>query len=245
MPRAGLCDELLPPSPVQAVPGVRAEPWSTGWMEPGGCPLVNRAHVGRFPVNTRVQVSESLLSFFEFVPQSGIAGPDGNSVARWLSRRFCIWPLGESAEWSSSVAAPRYSPAGGKAGTRVSHPHRCGGSGSVWSRPRGRARGCEAMSHRGRVSTSLRTEGDGRSLTVLSTAREPSLQALCPPLHQALVFCQLPRWRSGSRACLPAQETPQPWVRSLGGEDPLEEEMATSSRIPAWRIPRTQEPGGL
>ena len=33
--------------------------------------------------------------------------------------------------------------------------------------------------------------------------------------------------------------------RSLGGEDPLKEEMATHSTIPAWRIPRTEEPGGL
>ena len=32
-----------------------------------------------------------------------------------------------------------------------------------------------------------------------------------------------------------------PW----GGEDPLEEGMATYSRILAWRIPWTEEPGGL
>ena len=30
-----------------------------------------------------------------------------------------------------------------------------------------------------------------------------------------------------------------------GSEDPLEEEMAPHSRIPAWEIPWTQEPGGL
>ena len=35
------------------------------------------------------------------------------------------------------------------------------------------------------------------------------------------------------------------WVRSLGWEDPLEEEMATHSSILAWRIPGTEEPGGL
>ena len=34
-------------------------------------------------------------------------------------------------------------------------------------------------------------------------------------------------------------------VRSLGREDPLEEEMAPHSSIPAWRIPWTEEPGGL
>ena len=42
---------------------------------------------------------------------------------------------------------------------------------------------------------------------------------------------------------LPAmQET---WVQSLGREDPLEKGMATHSSIHAWRIPRTEEPGGL
>ena len=35
------------------------------------------------------------------------------------------------------------------------------------------------------------------------------------------------------------------WVRFLGWEDPLEEDMATHSSILAWRIPWTEEPGGL
>ena len=35
------------------------------------------------------------------------------------------------------------------------------------------------------------------------------------------------------------------WVRSLGWEDPLKEDMATHSSILAWRIPWTDEPGGL
>ena len=35
------------------------------------------------------------------------------------------------------------------------------------------------------------------------------------------------------------------WVPSLGWEDPLEKEMATHSSILAWRIPWTEEPGGL
>ena len=42
---------------------------------------------------------------------------------------------------------------------------------------------------------------------------------------------------------LPAmQET---WVRSLSQEDPLEEGMASHSNILAWRIPWTEEAGGL
>ena len=35
------------------------------------------------------------------------------------------------------------------------------------------------------------------------------------------------------------------WVQSLGWGDPLEEGMATHSSILAWRIPWTEDPGGL
>ena len=38
------------------------------------------------------------------------------------------------------------------------------------------------------------------------------------------------------------QET---WVQCLGQEDPLEKGMATHSSILAWKIPWTEEPGGL
>ena len=44
-----------------------------------------------------------------------------------------------------------------------------------------------------------------------------------------------------ANACL-MQKT---WVRPLGSEDRLEKEMATHSSILAWRIPWTEEPGGL
>ena len=40
-------------------------------------------------------------------------------------------------------------------------------------------------------------------------------------------------------------KNPSAWVRSLGWEDLLEKEMATHSSIPAWKIPWTEEPGGL
>ena len=39
--------------------------------------------------------------------------------------------------------------------------------------------------------------------------------------------------------------TQEKWVQSLGRENLLEEGMATHSRILAWRIPWTEEPGGL
>ena len=50
---------------------------------------------------------------------------------------------------------------------------------------------------------------------------------------------RLPRW------CLPMQKTQETWVRSLGQEDPLEEEMVTHSSILAQNIPWTEEPGRL
>ena len=42
---------------------------------------------------------------------------------------------------------------------------------------------------------------------------------------------------------LPAMQETQ--IQSLGGEEPLEKEMATRSRILAWRIQWTEEPEGL
>ena len=42
---------------------------------------------------------------------------------------------------------------------------------------------------------------------------------------------------------LPAMQ--ESWVQSLGQEDALEKELATHSSILAWRIPWTEEPGGL
>ena len=42
---------------------------------------------------------------------------------------------------------------------------------------------------------------------------------------------------------LPAMQDTQ--IQSLGQEDPLEKEMATHFSILVWKIPRTEEPGGL
>ena len=41
------------------------------------------------------------------------------------------------------------------------------------------------------------------------------------------------------------QGTQEMWTQSLGGEGPLEKEMATHSSILAWRIPWMEEPGEL
>ena len=44
---------------------------------------------------------------------------------------------------------------------------------------------------------------------------------------------------------LPANAGDKRSIRSLGQEDPLEEKTATCSSILAWKIPWTEEPGGL
>ena len=41
------------------------------------------------------------------------------------------------------------------------------------------------------------------------------------------------------------QETQEMWVQSLAQKDSLEDSMATHSNILTWRIPSTEEPGGL
>ena len=53
-------------------------------------------------------------------------------------------------------------------------------------------------------------------------------------------------WASQEAQCVknpPAMQ--EMWVHSLGQEGPLEEGMATHCSNPAWRIPWTEEPGGL
>ena len=59
-------------------------------------------------------------------------------------------------------------------------------------------------------------------------------------LNYTTVFCMygLLRWHSGKESGCQCR-------RYLGWEDTLEEEMATHSSILAWRIPWTEEPGGL
>ena len=48
---------------------------------------------------------------------------------------------------------------------------------------------------------------------------------------------------SGDKKSMPAKQ--YTWVRSLGQEDALKKGLATHSSILAWRIPWTEEPGGL
>ena len=59
---------------------------------------------------------------------------------------------------------------------------------------------------------------------------------ICYPLRYSSLVAQM------------VQNLPAVWengVQPLGQEDPVEKEMATHSRILAWKIPWTEEPGGL
>ena len=93
------------------------------------------------------------------------------------------------------------------------------------------------------------------ALSPLQGVQAPPERLWFPVLRQLLLANQSPqstwralpferphRWLSGERIHLPMQKT---WVQSLELEDPLEQEIVTHSSILAWRIPWTEEPGGL
>ena len=54
-----------------------------------------------------------------------------------------------------------------------------------------------------------------------------------------------PNWCNGEEPTFQCRRLIQTQVPSLGQQDPLEEGMATHSSVLAWRIPWTEEPGGL
>ena len=75
---------------------------------------------------------------------------------------------------------------------------------------------------------------------------------LACPVFQICSFHFLPPFTPGAflgaqwwRICLPVQEMQETWVQSLGQEDSLEKEVVIHSSILAWRIPWTEEPGGV
>ena len=72
---------------------------------------------------------------------------------------------------------------------------------------------------------------------------KPSEHYLTLMLHTNLGWAsQMAQWVKNPPAN--SGDTQEMWVRSLGREDPLEEGMATPSRILARRIPWTEAPGG-
>ena len=88
-------------------------------------------------------------------------------------------------------------------------------------------------------SLSLETPGH------LLPASQSSLQTL-PPEETGFIFVNCLCWVSLVAQiikCLPAVQDTR--VQSLGQEDPLQKGMATHSNTLAWKIPWTEEPGGL
>ena len=103
--------------------------------------------------------------------------------------------------------------------------------------------------------------------TEVETARvDNSLKGMCCPKRQRLDFSGDPVGKTsasntGGEDLIPGQGAKEASlvtqmvkippamqetrVQSLGQKDPLEKEMASHSSILAWRIPRTEEPGGL
>ena len=80
-----------------------------------------------------------------------------------------------------------------------------------------------------------------------------SLTAPHPSFNKAeMIWTILASWQGGaSQMALVVKEPAcqcrrhETWVWSLGWKDPLEDNMTTHSSILAWRIPWTEEPGGL
>ena len=71
------------------------------------------------------------------------------------------------------------------------------------------------------------------------------IRHLLPALGSSLTSIGLPGWLSSEEPTCQCWRRTETRVPSLGGEDPLEEEMATRSSILAWTIPWTEEPGGI
>ena len=102
--------------------------------------------------------------------------------------------------------------------------------------PPGEGKGCP-LQYSGLENSMDYTVAESESTEWLSLSRVKSksrILRLCD-WEKSLVAQRLKRLP-------PMQET---WVWSLGREDPLEKEMVTHSSILAWRIPWTEEPGGL
>ena len=116
---------------------------------------------------------------------------------------------------------------------------------SAQRRPAGR----ESTEHRQALEDSTQRETRIRHESSLCPQRKPPMTAcerhymlLVTIERNAITELRLPWWLRGKRTCPPRQDIRLP---SLGGDDLLEKEMAIQSSIPAWRIPWTEEPGGL
>ena len=94
-------------------------------------------------------------------------------------------------------------------------------------------------------STSFKLHNQSKNVTVPN--KNEKIQNVMIFLNCNIIYIILWGFPSGSEGKnLPAMQEPQEMqIQSLGWEDHLEEDMATHSSVLAWRIPWTEEPGGL
>ena len=88
--------------------------------------------------------------------------------------------------------------------------------------------------------TSLPPPTSGESFSDLLSPPYP-----IPPHDQPCVNAQIPQASLVPQTVKNPPVIQETWTRSLGQEDPLEKRMATHCSILPWRIPWTEEPGGL
>ena len=99
------------------------------------------------------------------------------------------------------------------------------------------------------ISSRPRTVARKEDSKLLNWGRSDSVLAFLPPLRFSWIYKSAGKFSAWDSLVaqtiknLPAMQ--EIWVPFPGWEDPLEKEMATHSRILPWRIPWTEEPGGL
>ena len=111
----------------------------------------------------------------------------------------------------------------------------------------GRSLGCQPAGLKRKFTVSFSVENNKSIYIYKIISRSSELQNCCTVwLKQYfIVYAMVEKTSLVAQTvkCLPTMR--ETWVWSLGREDPLEKEMATHSSIHAWKIPWTEEPGGL
>ena len=231
--------------PVQSR-GVRKAPSSRAWQptqcsspevpwaeEPGGLPSAGSHRVG--PTQRLNSSHEAVSRAALLSAPEGFGGRDAFGGGCGLSppsRASPLWRHREGRAGGSFSVLGTLWEASGRKDTRCS-------SGSREGPSRSERRSAPRPAGRQRLSGAAMVSGSERSH---ASRGGP---ALWGPPGSTFKACGC------EGASLPAQTVKAPactqesGVRSLGQEDPLEEGVAPQSRVPAWRIPWTEEPGGL
>ena len=117
-----------------------------------------------------------------------------------------------------------------------------------WTRAGEKEAGYETLWVQWNKRIGIRKGAEWNAQNILSEVRQREKDVSHPV---SLIYWNLTELNSDSRASLVAhtvKNSPamwETWVHSLGWEDRLEGGMATHSSMLAWRIPWTEEPGGL